>query len=395
MQIGWIDFSKEDRDKAVSVLDLLSEQGVLDELGIAPIRDGFSNLFFPGITTIQTRAKYFLMIPYIFQHLESNTSNDPYKLKKELNDLEKECASLLVNSGATRVIGSNSFDNPQWVKRPPSSIYWAGLKTYRIFKYDISIDQYIRKICSRNYLKESIAKSGNFKDNYSAGDIPSSDYWSISYPGKDWMENLEMGLTKKEGEFLKSQIIKSCPNSLFAFILKNDCRCILNCNSFSDLADMSEKFPHELKTKVELAKCFSEFNSVLGILFNSIISDDEKVEESFLEIKPRLKNISEIRLESIFQLFKKRDGNLERFLLGARDLMAEEKIDELKDLIKKREIYLKGENRSKTFRPEQNKDNLISVYDLEYRFDIAKIIADDIFKSQDIYEDKCLTKGEY
>lgn len=47
MELGWIDFSKTERSKILSVLDLLSESGTLDELGIAPVRDGFSNLFFP------------------------------------------------------------------------------------------------------------------------------------------------------------------------------------------------------------------------------------------------------------------------------------------------------------------------------------------------------------
>ena len=34
MQLGWIDFSKEDRQKALYVINLLSEQGAVDELGI-------------------------------------------------------------------------------------------------------------------------------------------------------------------------------------------------------------------------------------------------------------------------------------------------------------------------------------------------------------------------
>ena len=32
MQLGWIDFSKEDRQKAFDVINLLSEQGAVDEL---------------------------------------------------------------------------------------------------------------------------------------------------------------------------------------------------------------------------------------------------------------------------------------------------------------------------------------------------------------------------
>jgi len=39
MQLGWIDFSKEDRQKAFDVINLLSEQGAVDELGIGVIRD--------------------------------------------------------------------------------------------------------------------------------------------------------------------------------------------------------------------------------------------------------------------------------------------------------------------------------------------------------------------
>lgn len=67
MQLGWIDFSKEDRQKALDVINLLSEQGAVDELGIGIIRDAFANYFFPGTSTIQTRAKYFLIVPYVLR----------------------------------------------------------------------------------------------------------------------------------------------------------------------------------------------------------------------------------------------------------------------------------------------------------------------------------------
>ena len=67
MQLGWIDFSKEDRQKALDVINLLSEQGAVDELGIGIIRDAFANYFFPGTSPIQTRAKYFLIVPYVLR----------------------------------------------------------------------------------------------------------------------------------------------------------------------------------------------------------------------------------------------------------------------------------------------------------------------------------------
>lgn len=67
MEIGWIDFSKEDREKVLDVINLLQEQGAVDELGIGQIRDAFANRFFPGTSTVQTRAKYFFLVPYILR----------------------------------------------------------------------------------------------------------------------------------------------------------------------------------------------------------------------------------------------------------------------------------------------------------------------------------------
>lgn len=44
-----------------------NEPGTLDELGIGSIRDTFSDELFPGTSTIQTRARYFLFVPWIMQ----------------------------------------------------------------------------------------------------------------------------------------------------------------------------------------------------------------------------------------------------------------------------------------------------------------------------------------
>ena len=90
MQLGWIDFSKTERNKILSVLDLLSQDGTLDELGIAPVRDGFANLFFPGTSTIQTRAKYFFLVPYAIKHLERSGETNSNKFLRELNEIERK-----------------------------------------------------------------------------------------------------------------------------------------------------------------------------------------------------------------------------------------------------------------------------------------------------------------
>ena len=109
MPLGWIDFSKNERNKVLSVLDLLSEAGTLDELGIAPVRDGFANLFFPGTSTIQTRAKYFLIVPYALKDLEYGKETNPNRMLRTFNEMERNCGEILVGGDDTDgIIGKRS-----------------------------------------------------------------------------------------------------------------------------------------------------------------------------------------------------------------------------------------------------------------------------------------------
>ena len=58
MSLGWIDFSKSERNKVLNVIHLLDEPGAVDELGIGAGRDAFADFFFPGTSTVQRRAEY-------------------------------------------------------------------------------------------------------------------------------------------------------------------------------------------------------------------------------------------------------------------------------------------------------------------------------------------------
>ena len=42
----------------LEIVDLFREKGTLDELGIGAIRDAFADRFFPGTSTLHTRARY-------------------------------------------------------------------------------------------------------------------------------------------------------------------------------------------------------------------------------------------------------------------------------------------------------------------------------------------------
>ena len=392
MELGWIDFSKSEREKILNVLDLLNEPGVLDELGISPIRDGFSDLFFPGTSTIQTRAKYFFIVPYALKDLELNNEKSYSKLKKQLDDTEDKCARKLldINFHERGIIGRRSIASNKWIKRTPASIYWAGLRRYQIFKAKMSIDQYIKIIAFQKQSKLNILKLGNRndenddQDDKDAGISQKVHLLNIPFYNPNWINEFDMNLTPEEGQFLKNQIISSCGNSMMAYILKENMYEILEINSFRDLEFIIDNFPEKIQMDFYSAKSFSEFVYVLRVIYNLIVSDgdSERARKEFAKLKP-ISNFANVNVEEIFSSLRIFNPHLKAFLIKSRELMKDNDINGLKNIIKSREVMLKGENRSKTAHPgEFDKTIWFAGGYLDYRFYNAKTIIMDIFESE-------------
>lgn len=398
MPLGWIDFSKSERNKVLSVLDLLSEAGTLDELGIAPVRDGFANLFFPGTSTIQTRAKYFMIVPYALKDLEYSSESNPTKMLRAFDEVERKCGEILV-TGEDRdgIIGNRSLSQNRWVKRTPADIYWAGLRNYGIFTGGtLSLSEYVRAMCALKNQKTTLTKLGNRndtaeegdRDDKDAGDLFHMQFWKIPTYSDRWIDDLNIKLTKDEGSFLKSQIISSFPNSMLAFILRNDLSEIFECKSFQDMAALIKIFPEQIQQDYALAYDFSGFLFVLRTVYNIVVSEgkNDRANAFWDEIQADLPNLAAVDLESIFaRLGILRNVRLCTFLRKSQSLMKEADLEGMKTEIKRRERDLKG-SRSKTLHPGEFDPNAwFGGGQLDYRFNNAKVIIKDIFESEGTY----------
>lgn len=395
MELGWIDFSKNERNKVLNVLDLLGDEGVLDELGISTIRDGFSDLLFPGTSTIQTRAKYFLIVPYALKELEFNDDFRPYNLNKSFESMEEKCAHILYekNPQELGIIGRNAILQNSWVKRPPSNIYLAGLRTYGIFNFK-SIANYIKFISSQKQEKRDSSNLGNNIDNSEgsqddakAGLNQYSYLLNIPTYEKGWMDNLDIKLTYDEGQFLKDQIMTNCKDSMLAFILKKDMGEILEFESINELESIMFKFPKQIRNDYRVAISFSKFVFVLRVIYNLIVSDNKnhKAIRYFNDFENDLERISDINFTDIFIRLNIRNDKLKTFLEISKQLMQNGDIDGLKNHIINREIYLKGRNRARLCHPgEFNPNFWFAGEQLNYRFGNIKVILGDIFESEGV-----------
>ena len=397
MALGWIDNSKSEKNKVLSVMELLSEKGTLDELGIAPVRDGFSNLFFPGNTTIQTRAKYFLIVPYAFKTLESGNETNPDRMFRQLEEIEKSCCLRFLDNDPTEdgVIGSNTIRHGGWVRRSPSDIYWAGLKRYRIFDgIDLSVSQYVDAISKMKKEKQNTLKLGSRNDNSEAdGDDKNAEvslkynFWHIPTYKSDWQDDLKIELTEEEAALLYNSIKETCSGSMLEFILTTGNTDVLLIDSFQDLQNIKSIFPEEMQTDYELAYQFAEFEYVLQIVYNMIASagNNERANDEWSLVLSELECITDVDIERILFRLKVNDPRLRGFLLESKKAMKTGDLERLKKLITDREVILKGVNRAKTKNPSSEyADSWFCGGKLGYRFRNIKTIIRDIFEGMGV-----------
>ena len=150
-QIGWIDFSKSQKDQVTAVLDMLKPEGKIDELGIGVVRNSLADILFPGISTIQTRAKYFYLVPNIIWEYFNLTSGQKKRksLSRFLEEKEKSLMYKLRDAYERKegegVIGITK-ENGESLARYPSTIYWNGLNKFGFIKYNnYSLGAYLNK----------------------------------------------------------------------------------------------------------------------------------------------------------------------------------------------------------------------------------------------------------
>ena len=131
--IAWMSFSESERRRVMDAIDTLRQKDARDELGLGAIRDGFADLLFPGTGTVQTRAKYFLFVPWIYRELEAN-GRDPAEVARLAREMEIGLIEALEAGGEKD--GIIGIVARRRLKRLPSNIYWLGLQKWRICQLD-------------------------------------------------------------------------------------------------------------------------------------------------------------------------------------------------------------------------------------------------------------------
>ena len=404
MSLGWLDNNQAEQDKIKELLSLLQEKGTLDEIGIGTIRDAFSNLLFPGITTIQTRAKYLVILLYLFQEADAVAQKAaqkgrPYtsaQLAQFIDKSQDDLVNVFEKNGLNErgVIGKRTRN----VVQKPAFIYWGALTTFGMVNPNLSRIQMYDLICynasETEKKRNPSVKDNNISDDYfedapdACLDYPAL-YSPITWDNSNWREGLNMKLTYDEAEFISRKILSSpaSKNSALAQLLKYYRDNKISCE-YKDFDHIPEDaLDDKMKAIFQLASEFRKFIFGAHLAYNYLLSgrNDAFLKEAFDEWKDQDFNL--VPLDEI--LLKTNASAQQRTFL--KNLLNYAKAGEwgkFEDCVEKREKDLKG-NRKKigTFdyethpyqSPYTSKED-VAVIKLDYRSYRAGTITEDILK---------------
>ncbi len=216
--LSWLDSSESERRTVMELVSALNEPRTLDELGIGSIRDTFADVLFPGTSTIQTRARYFLFVPWIMQMVEATAAANPDRLARELQ--LRLCDALDKSHGAgVGVIGRQARAS---LRRWPSSIYWVGLERWGIRKEPRSSPTFgATPRRPSTLLRVTWAPADPVEDRgYESADKTPGRWAALPPPPGDFPDEATFELTPDEGRFLRDCVELRHPQTCLAHILR-------------------------------------------------------------------------------------------------------------------------------------------------------------------------------
>jgi len=209
--LSWMDFSDAEQKRSREIVQLFLVRESRDELGIGVLRDIMSDEMFPGISVLHQRARYLLLIPWIFQvGAKSKRGRD---LLKYVEDRERNLIEVLRNGGDQNgLIGREAGKN---LKILPSTMYWNGLQRLGI----------LRLRGSKMHLANFQTRGSSLRDGATEMVDNETEIWNStipSYPNNfPSLDALNFDLTIDEASWLNERLIDACRGSLLGWLAEN------------------------------------------------------------------------------------------------------------------------------------------------------------------------------
>ncbi len=278
----WLDYSEHDRRRALDFVDQFRERATRDELGIGTVRDALSDVLFPGISTIQTRARYFLFVPWLYRELEQSetAAADVARLARR-----SELDLIDVLADGDDLEGVIGIEARRTLKRLPSNIYWQGLYEWGIRRHPAPQASYHRFFKAFSLAAKVSDREGDDEQLRGTSLRP---MWSASIPPppKDFPANADFALTREEAGYLQERILSSAGGTMLAHLVCSGRG--IESSDFPWEYERVAQLPTTVRSELEHARLFSSVMHGAALVYNALVARAAESAEQEADLLDRL-----------------------------------------------------------------------------------------------------------
>lgn len=267
--LTWLDHDTAARERSLRILALFREKESRDEMGIGGIRDAIADRLFPGTSTIQTRLRYMLLVPWIYRRLEDRHF-PPNEFAARARRDELALVQPLLDAREKGVYGAVAKGE---LKRLPSSVYWAGLQTWGIRRFPSSQQEYHSQIGQLYARRDTTSPAG---DERRDAEDSQADRASLSWHPKlppappEFPDQIDLRLTAEEANFLVDCVAQHTGDSLLRWLVLN----AANSNAEEPwLHPRYAEFPGPMKQLLTHARMFTDLIEAATRLYNLSLAE--------------------------------------------------------------------------------------------------------------------------
>lgn len=282
-KLAWIDHDSSARERSLQIIGLFKERDSRDELGLGAIRDSFSDTLFPGTSTLQTRLRYMLIVPWVFQALEDKrVPSHKFAARARREELRLIPALRASEGTSSGILGAEAG---QALQRLPSAVYWSGLEEWRICRFDGSISNYYR---SMDWVYSRRRHGWDHMDDGPTSLEATTWHPQLPSPPEGFPDELSFALTREEAGFLRDAIVTVAGESLLGWLAREGREAQVELPwEHPDRA----RFPEVIRSLLEHACLFSGVMQGAALLYNLMLAElDEHNKARAEEYREKITN---------------------------------------------------------------------------------------------------------
>lgn len=280
---SWLDYSEHERRRALDVISAFHVRETRDELGLGSIRDTIADTLTPGTTTLHTRARYFLFVPWIYLAAErKSVASD--RIDRWVRHEEERLIGALIGSDDPR--GTIGGEAGATVKRMPSNVYWAALRSWRVLLFEGSQAQYHRSL---DRFHDSVRRQrAREREQGGSSTRPVNWHPHVPEPPDEFPEVASFRMRQQDSEYLRERILAVAPGTLLAHLVDRAEPWNTDEVAFAWEHPGLGSFPEDVQEDIGHARTFSELMHGASLLYNLMLAEAIEREEWVERYRERL-----------------------------------------------------------------------------------------------------------